>query len=156
MKLMNKTKRTIILGLVIGFAVLVFVNVFSAISAANTVPLTFADKNSYGLGATEITPPECAGMGLTNVVDIGAGETGTSANDLILGTDKNDAEIRGGAGDDCILGGKGNERQRINKVWGPGIFGEEGDDVIIGGPGNLDHCDGGPGNDTYYSCETTY
>ena len=105
-------------------------------AAANTIPASRADKNSFGLGVTELTPPECAGMGLTNIVDIGAGETGTSANDLILGTDKNDTEIRGGAGNDCILGGKGHERQKIDKVWGPGIFGEEGDDVIIGGPGN--------------------
>ena len=83
-------------------------------------------------------------------------ETGTPANDLILGTDKADAEIRGGAGDDCILGGKGNERQRIGTGWGPGLYGEDGDDVLIGGPGNNDHCDGGLGTDIYYSCETTY
>jgi len=142
--------------LVTGIAVVAIVTVLSAVAAANTVPVTRADKNSIGTSADVLKPAECNGITLTNVVDIGAGETGTSANDLILGTDKADAEIRGGAGDDCILGGKGNERQKTGKIWGPGIFGEEGDDVIIGGQGNNDHCDGGPGNDTYYSCETTY
>jgi len=153
---MKRYWRPIAAFTVLIFSVLVVISVIGAFAAANTVPSTLADKNSIGLGVNELQPPECVGLGLTNIVDIGAGETGTSANDLILGTDKADAEIRGGAGNDCILGGKGNERQKIGKDWGPGIFGEEGDDVIIGGPGNHDHCDGGPGNDTYYSCETTY
>jgi len=153
---MKKHWRPITAFLIMIFSVMVVITVINAFAAANTVPATLADKNSIGVGVNELQPPECVGMGLTNIVDIGAGETGTSANDLILGTDKADKEIRGGAGNDCILGGKGNERQKIGKVWGPGIFGEGGDDVIIGGPGNKDHCDGGPGNDTYYSCETTY
>ena len=142
--------------LVIGTGGTLIFTVLTAVTASNTVPSTTADMDSRGISANELAPSQCSGINLTNVVDIGAGETGTSANDLILGTDKNDPEIRGGAGDDCILGGKGNETQKIDKVWGPGIFGEEGDDVIIGGLGNKDHCDGGPGNDTYYSCEITY
>ena len=153
---MKKKWRALAALFVVCFATVVVFSVLNAFAAANTIPLSRADKNSMGLGVNELQPPECVGLGLTNIVDIGAGETGTSANDLILGTDKADAEIRGGAGDDCILGGKGNERQKIGKDWGPGIFGEEGNDVIIGGPGNHDHCDGGPGTDTYYSCETTY
>ncbi len=153
---MKKNWRVVAALFVVSFAAVVVISALNAFAAANTIPTSRADKNSLGLGVNELQPPECVGLGLTNIVDIGAGETGTSANDLILGTDKADAEIRGGAGNDCILGGKGNERQKIGKDWGPGIFGEEGDDVIIGGPGNHDHCDGGPGNDTYYSCETTY
>ena len=154
--MLNKKMVWILAGiLLIGTAVLL-IPILSAFTAANTVPLTRADVDGKGLDPNQIAPPECAGIVLTNIVLIGAGETGTPANDLILGTDKNDAEIRGGAGDDCILGGKGHERQKIGKDWGPGIFGEEGDDVLIGGPGNHDHCDGGPGTDTYYSCETTY
>ncbi len=151
---MKKIWQKIILFVVIGVTGVILISVFGAVAASNTVPVTKADKNSIGLGANELKPPECAGMGLTNIVDVGAGETGTAANDLILGTDKPDAEIRGGAGDDCILGGKGNERQKIGTEWVPGLYGEEGDDVLIGGPGNKDVCDGGPGNDTYYTCET--
>jgi len=153
---MLTTWKKVLTLVILGFAVIIAISVFSALAATNTVPDAWADQSSMNVSADLLKPSECSGITLTNIVDIGAGETGTSANDLILGTDKADAEIRGGAGDDCILGGKGNERQRIDKVWGPGIFGEEGDDVIIGGPGNHDHCDGGPGNDTYYSCETTY
>ena len=153
-----KTKKIhwISAGILLGGAALILIPILTAYTAANTVPFSRADENQLGLDANDLAPPECAGMGLTNIVDVGAGETGTDANDLILGTDKNDAEIRGGAGDDCILGGKGNERQRIGKDWGPGLFGEEGNDVLIGGPGNLDYCDGGPGTDLYFSCETTY
>ena len=148
--------KKILILVILGLAVIIVISVFSALAATNTIPDTWADQESRSVSADLIKPSECSGITLTNIVDIGAGETGTNANDLILGTDKADAEIRGGAGNDCILGGKGNERQRIDGVWGPGIFGEEGDDVIIGGPGNLDYCDGGNGNDTYYSCETTY
>ncbi len=153
---MKKPWKTALLMVITAFAVLVIFYVFTALTASNTVPATRADKDSFGLGVHELTPPECAGMGLTNIVDIGAGETGTPANDLILGTDKADAEIRGGAGNDCILGGKGDERQKIGGVWSPGLYGDDGDDVLIGGPGNHDYCDGGAGTDTYYSCEVTY
>lgn len=153
---MSTKWRKATIFIVAAFAIGVVIAVLSAVAAANTVPVTRVDRDSLGTSANALKPSECSGINLTNIVDVGAGETGTSANDLILGTDKADAEIRGGAGDDCILGGKGNERQKIGKIWGPGIFGEDGDDVIIGGPGNKDHCDGGAGNDTYYSCETTY
>ncbi len=147
--------RPAVVIMVLIFSVLVIVSVTNAFSAANTIPQTRADKNSIGLGVNELQPPECVGLGLTNIVDIGAGETGTSANDLILGTANSDAVIRGGAGNDCILGGAGNERRWFIFLWIPGIFGDEGNDVIIGGPGT-DVCYGGAGTDTYYSCETTY
>lgn len=137
------------------FAVVVINSVLSAYAAANTVPQTRADKNSIGLGVNELQPPECVGLGLTNIVDIGAGQTGTSANDLILGTANSDSVIRGGAGNDCILGGAGNERRWFIFFWIPGIFGDEGNDVIFGGPGT-DVCYGGAGTDTYYGCETIY
>ncbi|MFL7869658.1 MAG: hypothetical protein AB8I58_12565 [Anaerolineales bacterium] len=141
---------------ILAFLVVVVGAVYSAVAAGNTVPSFRVDQDNIGISADDVKPPECNGITLTNIVDVGAGETGTSANDLILGTDKNDEEIRGGAGDDCILGGKGNERQRIGTDWAPGLYGEDGNDVLIGGPGNSDYCDGGPGNDTYYSCEVTY
>jgi len=154
---MFTTGKKILILVILGLAVIIVISVFSALAATNTIPDTWADQESRSVSADLIKPSECSGITLTNIVDIGAGETGTSANDLILGTDKADAEIRGGAGDDCILGGKGDERQKTGPgVFGPGIFGEDGNDVIIGGPGNNDHCDGGSGNDTYYSCETTY
>ncbi|MGB2965753.1 MAG: hypothetical protein WBB69_17395 [Anaerolineales bacterium] len=153
---MKGNRRKIILLVVIGCAFLVLISALIAVAASNTVAGSRADWDIKVVSANELKPSQCSGINLTNIVDIGAGETGTSANDLILGTDKADAEIRGGAGHDCILGGKGNERQKVGKDWGPGIFGEEGNDIIIGGPGNNDHCDGGSGTNTYYSCETEY
>jgi hypothetical protein len=149
--LRNATLMTVLV-----ISILIIGAVFTAVAATNTIPSVRADVDTLGVSANDLKPPQCNGINLTNIVDIGAGETGTSANDLILGTKNNDPEIRGGAGDDCILGGKGNERQKIDGVWSPGLYGEGGDDVLIGGPGNRDHCDGGDGTDTYYSCETTY
>ena len=151
---MKKNWRLPIISLIAVIFVLVLLSVLGAFTAANTVPNTRADKDSIGTTANQLKPSECDDINLTNIVDIGAGETGTSANDLILGTDKDDEEIRGEAGDDCILGGKGNERQKSGKDWIPGIYGGGGNDVIIGGPGNKDMCDGGTGTDTFYSCET--
>ena len=153
---MKSKRRNVVLFLVIGCAILVLITAVIAVAASNTVAGSRADWDIKLVSANELKPSECSGINLTNIVDIGAGETGTSANDLILGTDKPDKEILGGAGNDCILGGKGNERQKIGNDWFPGIFGEAGNDVIIGGPGNNDHCDGGAGTDTYYSCETEY
>lgn len=152
---MKTNWRPIALILIMSFTVIVIFSVFNAFAAANTVPSTRADKNSMGLGVNELQPPECVGLGLTNIVDISAGETGTSANDLILGTPGNDAHIQGGAGNDCILGGGGNDRRRFLFWWIWGLDGGDGDDVLIGGPGT-DVCYGGAGSDTYYSCETTY
>ena len=139
---------------IVVFAIVLLITVLSATAASNTVPLTRADKDSIGINADTLKPAECSGITLTNIVDVGAGESGTSANDLILGTDKADAEIRGGAGDDCILGGKGNDRQKIGPDWVGGLYGEAGDDVLIGGPGKKDVCEGGAGSDTFYTCET--
>lgn len=152
---MKKNWRFVLILSVLGFSTLVVVSVFNAFAASNTVPSTRADKNSIGLGVNELQPPECVGLGLTNIVDIGAGETGTPANDLILGTANSDTIIRGGAGNDCILGGAGNERRWFLFFWIWGIMGEDGNDVIFGGPGT-DVCYGGAGTDTYYGCETTY
>ena len=151
----GKLRKLSLIGILIILVLIAGVATF-AIAAAITMPSIRVDEESFIIEADDLKPPECNGITLTNIVDVGAGETGTPANDLILGTDKADTEIRGGAGDDCILGGKGNERQRIGTSWAPGLYGEDGDDVLIGGPGNNDYCDGGPGADLYYSCETTY
>lgn len=151
---MIKKVRLVFLTILIGFAAVVVISVLTALAASNTVSNSKAGQDQSSIIGNDLKPDSCADINITNIVDIGAGESGTSGNDLILGTDKADAEIRGGAGDDCILGGKGNERQKSGKGWIPGIYGEDGDDVLIGGPGNSDICDGGAGNDTFYSCET--
>lgn len=76
----------------------------------------------------------CGGLAVT--VDIGAGQTPTAGNDVILGTSGDD-RIFAGRGDDVICGLGGNDR----------IFGGPGNDTVYGGPGN-DRIVGGPGSDT--------
>ena len=152
--MMNNLWRRIVIFSVVCVGVLVTISVFSSIAASNTVAQSRADWDIKPVAANDLKPPECGGITLTNIVIVANGETGTSQNDLILGTDKADEEIRGGAGNDCILGGKGNERQKVGKDWVAGLYGEDGNDVLIGGPGNKDICDGGTGTDTFYSCET--
>jgi hypothetical protein len=82
--------------------------------------------------------------GHTVTVDISAGESPTSGDDVILGT-AGDDEIDGLEGDDIICGLEGNDLLR----------GAKGADKLIGGPGNdtlrgmggADVLDGGAGND---------
>ena len=147
--------RQVFITILIGLAVVVVISVFTAVAASNTVSGSRAGQDQSSITGNDLKPAECAGINITNIVDIGAGESGTPGNDLILGTAGVDTVIRGGAGDDCILGGGGNDRRRFFIFWIPGLFGDEGDDVLIGGPGQ-DACYGGAGNDTYYGCETEW
>lgn len=133
-------------------AVVVLVSVLTAVAAGNTVASSRADVNSAAVTGNDLKPDACAGININAVIDLGAGDSATTGNDLILGTAGNDAVIRGDVGDDCILGGAGNES--IFLFFG-GIYGEDGDDVLIGGPG-WDVCRGGGGNNTYIDCELEF
>ena len=79
-------------------------------------------------------PPMC--NGLTVTVDIGAGQSPTAFDDVILGTPLPDT-INGGAGNDTICGGGGPDT----------ISGGSGNDTILGGNGT-DHISGQAGDDT--------
>jgi Ca2+-binding RTX toxin-like protein len=105
----------------------------TAQTSANTVAATKAIDSSRPIGANDLKPPECAGLTLTAIVTGSGTITGTSANELIVGSAGVD-NINGGFGNDCILGGGGN-------------------DAINGGSGT-DVCLGGPGTDTFSNCET--
>jgi subtilisin family serine protease len=87
----------------------------------------------------------CNGLPVT--VDIGAGDTPTAGDDVILGTSGNDV-VNAGGGNDTVCAGAGNDR-----VLGQGgndvIFGGDGDDEIAGNAGN-DMLYGQIGNDTVY------
>ena len=104
-----------------------------AFSAANTVPASHAGQSARSIGAQDIAPPQCAGMGLTTVVTNGAG---TAGRDLVLGTAVGET-LNGNNGNDCLVGGGGNDTLR----------GGAGTDVCIGGGGT---------NERFNSCETTY
>ena len=52
-------------------------------SATNTVPASHAGRDQRTIGAQDIAPPQCAGMGLTTVI---TNLNGGNGNDLVLGT----------------------------------------------------------------------
>ena len=93
--------------------------------------------------------------GAVSQIDLGAG------NDMFDGQFNDGAPVlvRGGIGDDFILGGRHDFASEGRLFGGPGddmilggngsesIFGEGGDDFIDGGPGQLNRMAGGPGND---------
>jgi Ca2+-binding RTX toxin-like protein len=148
---------------------MIFLGIISAMAAANSLPQTNMDDRSQAIIPDDLAPPECAGMGLTNMVSGTGTINGTGQNDLILGTSGNET-IRGRQGNDCIVAGGGDDNVRGNQgddviLGGPGVddlngnrhndvlYGGAGDDVLDGGQGT-DVCTGGPGADTFNRCET--
>jgi Ca2+-binding RTX toxin-like protein len=117
---------------------LIFLGIFSAISAANTVPQTRKTDQTAVIDANALKPTECAALNLTILVVIARGDSPGNAGELIIGTSGADT-IDGKAGTDCILGGGGDDV----------LTGSAGADVILGGPGN-DTLGGGGGDDILY------
>ncbi len=87
---------------------LIAVNVASAFAAANSVPATRLDDDTFPISANDLKPAECSSLNLTNIVVIAGNGSGTAANDLILGSSGSDT-LRGSDGDDCIVGGGGDD-----------------------------------------------
>lgn len=109
-----------------------------AVTATNTVPASRAGVRTFAITAQSLAPPQCAGMGLTNVIVNGSG---TAGNDLLLGTPGDDVLLGRGGRDCLIAGGTGNNGNTLN--------GGLGVDVCIGDQAN-------PGGDTFRACETIY
>lgn len=123
---------------IVAIAATLFGAIVGALAATNNVPASNAGQATLSLSVQDLAPPQCAGMGLTNLV-LGSGGTinGTAANDLILGTSGSE-RINGNGGRDCMVGGSsGPTRDRF--------FGGAGGDVCIGD---------GTGSDSYNSCAT--
>ncbi|MEI7840786.1 MAG: hypothetical protein WCJ11_09825 [Methylococcaceae bacterium] len=89
-----------------------------------------------------------------SVIVDGKKQTGTVANELMIGAEKNDSlagmagadTLRGNAGNDFLDGGAGND----SLEGGNGndeLIGGDGNDKLLGGSGN-DKLDGGKGNDS--------
>ena len=106
----------------------------SALAATNSVPASRAERDVTAITVDQKKPkPSCNGITVTAIVTGGAG--GGGADELVLGTAAADANLRGMNGNDCIVGGGGNDALR----------GDNGTDVCIGGPGT----------DTFHAtCET--
>ncbi len=84
----------------------------------------------------------CAGLEVT--VDIGAGESPTSGDDVILGTPGDDT-IAALGGNDVVCGGGGNDM--LNGQGGDDVlYGDDGVDLLNGGIGD-DELWGGDGDD---------
>ncbi|MFZ5910746.1 MAG: calcium-binding protein [Chloroflexota bacterium] len=117
---------------IFGLAALVVISVVTAFAAGITVSPANVGQDSESVTVDDFKPSECAGLSLTHMVSGSGTLTGTSGNDLILGSSGADV-IDGLGGDDCILGGGG-------------------DDALTGNDGT-DICLGGPGDDVFTACE---
>jgi Ca2+-binding RTX toxin-like protein len=106
----------------------------SALTATNTVSASRAGRDVTSTTADQKKPkPDCNGITVTAIVTGGA--NGGNADELVLGLATADSNLRGQNGNDCIVGGGGNDTLR----------GDNGTDVCIGGPGT----------DTFHAtCET--
>jgi signal peptidase I len=122
-----------------GLAVAVVAGVVVSFTAANVVPLTNAGVRSDTTSLSELTPSECAGMGLTRLVVAPTGTaTGTAANSLILDASTTEkGTLTGGAGNDCIVSGAVKE-------------------TLDGGGGTGDICIGTGAGTKFKNCEATY
>jgi len=101
----------------------------TAFTAGLVVPTSSAGRFQATIDAQALAPAACSSLTLTRVV---VGNTGTAADELILGTAGADT-IDGGGGADCIVAGGGN-------------------DTILGHGGSV--CIGGPGTDAFTGCST--
>lgn len=109
------------------------INLIVAVTASAIVPPSFAGNPVRPIVANDLKPAECAGLNLTGVIGNAGLVTGSSASELLLGSELIDT-MDGAGGDDCLVGGPLG-------------------DALTGGAG-ADVCIGGPGIDTFIGCET--
>lgn len=101
--------------------------------ASNSMPATTLGQADAAVTADTLKPSACSSISVTNVMTGSAAISGTTGNDLILGSAGAD-DITGSSGDDCIVGGAGADT----------IDGGDGTDVCIGHAGV-----------TFAACEVT-
>lgn len=146
------------------------VSLLKAVAAANAVPASRVDQDTFPITANDLKPSRCSSISLSSIVTGSGTFDGTGGDDLILGSAAADT-IRGRAGNDCILSGDGSDNVQGNQgtdilLGGDGndvldggqnndeLYGQGGDDTLSGAQG-IDLCDGGPGIDTADgTCET--
>ena len=98
-----------------------------AMAANNVVPITYLTDRSSIVTANHLKPAACSAITLTRILSCpmtGGACNGTDASELIIGSPLED-DIDSGKGDDCIVGGGGDDK----------IRGEQDMNVCIGGPG---------------------
>jgi Ca2+-binding RTX toxin-like protein len=106
----------------------------SALAATNSVSASRAERDVTAITVDQKKPkPSCNGITVTAIVT--GGNNGGNADELVLGTAAAEGNLRGQNGNDCIVGGGGNDTLR--------------------GDGGTDVCIGGPGTDSFHAtCET--
>ena len=116
--------------ILISLSMMIVLSAIYAYTASNTVPESGMHYEAQAITANDLKPADCSSLDLSNYI---VGDTGTTANDLLLGGSTADT-LTGSDGNDCIVAGSG-------------------DDSLDGGNGS-DICIGGDGTDTFLDCET--
>jgi Ca2+-binding RTX toxin-like protein len=107
MNIWNLGRLTILGLLLLGMA-----SIFSALAAANTVPVSGKLDTTVVLTVQQLQPQDCNALTLTSyAIAPGGSFTNNGASALIIGTAGFD-DIRGGGGNDCIVGGSGGDALR--------------------------------------------
>ena len=126
----NNISRKLVRLIILSLPIMVFFSAIYALTAANTVPESGLDFVTQPVTANQLKPADCSGLDLVNYI---TGGSGTTTNDLVLGTSGSDS-LSGSDGNDCLVAGSG-------------------DDELDGGNGT-DICIGGDGTDSFTNCET--
>jgi len=116
--------------LLISLAFMIVLSAIYGLTASNTVPESGLDLLTQEVTAEQMKPAECSALSLEYIA---TSSTGSTLNDLVIGTTSADS-LSGLIGNDCLVGG-------------------DGDDTLDGGDGT-DICIGGGGTDTFLNCET--
>ena len=103
------------------------------LAAGNTVTSGRVGRLTAPITVANLKPAACTNGTPVNLVVGSVTVTGTTQNDLLLGSAAVDT-MDGRQQDDCIVGGDGND--------------------VIDGFNGTDVCIGGPGTDTFVRCET--
>ena len=100
--------------LVLALPVLAGAIILSAATAANSVPASHAAKMTASITANALKPAACT-FTMADLV-VGSGTvSGTTANDLILGSSGSDTLGAGsGGGSDCCKGGAGTDTYKAS------------------------------------------
>jgi Ca2+-binding RTX toxin-like protein len=103
---------------------LMLLAIVAASAATNSITGSSLGARHLSVAPDDVKPQACAAQDIERLISGTGVISGTSDNDLILGSSGADV-ISGEGGDDCIVGGGGADT----------LLGSSGDDTCIGGSG---------------------
>jgi signal peptidase I len=123
-------------------ALAVGATIVTGYTAANTVPVSFANASNVPRQVSQELPAACAALAITALLPMSASSvTGTAASELILGKPGTGPfTLNGLGGDDCIVAGGGPDTSNT-------LNGGTGTNICIGAVG---------GTNTFTNCSKTY